>query len=120
MCDWLNSRAKDEGIAAAGTYGTAAIVKAAAAGEYLEALDRVLPETAGEFMHYIKMHASHDHGGFVERQLILVAARCLVFSNLNEFLLAKLHYNIVALNSANICLHFHFMLCALCVYVGFC
>ena len=87
VCEFLNSNAKAEGAAAAGTYGTAATVKMAAADEYLQALDRALPETAEGFMQYIKLQADAEDGcgnnsgggrGFVVRQLVLVASRCLV------------------------------------------
>lgn len=65
-------------MAAAGSFGTAAVVRAAAAGEYLEALDRVLPGTVEEFMEYIRIHSEADGFGFITRQLLLLTSRCLV------------------------------------------
>jgi hypothetical protein len=52
-------------------------VEAAAAGECLEALEALLPETATALMSLVAAHASTGaRGAFATRQLLAIAARC--------------------------------------------
>jgi hypothetical protein len=80
VCEQLNSMASSQGVAAASTHGTAAVVQAAAAGECLEALDRVLPATVSDLVQFISLHMEADGYGFAGHQLLFIAARCMVGS----------------------------------------
>lgn len=82
VCQHLSQTASSQGVAAASTHGTAAVVQAAAAGECLEALDAALPATVADLVCLIGRQLDDgSDGAFAARQLLLVAARCVDFTD---------------------------------------
>eukprot|EP00887_Chlorella_sp_A99_P006352 scaffold3.g6352.t1 len=82
ICECLNSEATSKGLAAAATAGAAANIDLAVASDRLEALEAALPPTVEEMARIIDKHAqAGSQYRFVTGQLMLLAARCMDFTD---------------------------------------
>ena len=81
----LHREADSRGRAAATTMGAEARHELARAEVSHDALEAALPETTGEFVELLRRHAAGgSRHGFATRQMVLLLARCLDFTDISS------------------------------------